>query len=427
MLKRFLTLGIIALFICCIIPITALSEEDIGSLSGYVTDEETNPIFEAKITIKCGDFFFECFSNEAGYYNIDNIPVVDCYWNVTIFKLGYDVNYIEIPIDENSVYDFILFSTYTIYVDDDNIEGPWDGSQNFPYKNVIDALENSSDGDTILVYNGTYFLNKSHIYINTSVELIGESRDGTIITSDNFPTLYFTKSNVSIISFTFENFTIFCGPILENDEEINYNIEISNNKLKTILGLAIFNSNNVEINGNIFLPLLEKNGFGIISFFNTNVNMVKNKISGFSYGVWCFNGDVVENNLFQNNYIAIQPLAGSVSSPCIIRNNNFINNKIHAFFNYAFLSKISDYLPSNLKNNLINELSLKNLQSSKNKIITQDLIWDGNYWDNWIGFGPKLIFGLNIIKGFPATFTIPWFTFDWHPAKEPYDINFPDT
>jgi hypothetical protein len=40
--------------------------------------------------------------------------------------------------------------------------------------------------------------------------------------------------------------------------------------------------------------------------------------------------------------------------------------------------------------------------------------FDGNYWDDWIGFGPKLIRG--------AVLFIPWIEIDWHPAKEPYDI-----
>jgi len=43
--------------------------------------------------------------------------------------------------------------------------------------------------------------------------------------------------------------------------------------------------------------------------------------------------------------------------------------------------------------------------------------WDSNYWDKWIGFGPKLIFGRIGLNGL-----IPWVNFDWHPAEEPYDI-----
>ena len=45
--------------------------------------------------------------------------------------------------------------------------------------------------------------------------------------------------------------------------------------------------------------------------------------------------------------------------------------------------------------------------------------WIGNYWDTWIGVGPKIILGLQAISYMSV---IPGFEFDWHPAKEPYDI-----
>jgi len=53
--------------------------------------------------------------------------------------------------------------------------------------------------------------------------------------------------------------------------------------------------------------------------------------------------------------------------------------------------------------------------------------WIGNYWDTWIGVGPKKIFGIlilwiNIFDEFLITIPISWVDFDWHPAKEPYNI-----
>ena len=46
----------------------------------------------------------------------------------------------------------------------------------------------------------------------------------------------------------------------------------------------------------------------------------------------------------------------------------------------------------------------------------------GNYWDSWIGVGPKIILGRQAIQYGEAAFFIPGFSFDWHPAQEPYDI-----
>jgi hypothetical protein len=46
--------------------------------------------------------------------------------------------------------------------------------------------------------------------------------------------------------------------------------------------------------------------------------------------------------------------------------------------------------------------------------------WISNYWDTWIGIGPKIILGLQAMSYMSV---IPGFEFDLHPAKEPYDIN----
>ena len=53
-------------------------------------------------------------------------------------------------------------------------------------------------------------------------------------------------------------------------------------------------------------------------------------------------------------------------------------------------------------------------------------IWIGNYWDNWLGIGPQRIRGtlvLGIRFGEDGiAFGIPRIEYDWHPAKETYDI-----
>ena len=52
--------------------------------------------------------------------------------------------------------------------------------------------------------------------------------------------------------------------------------------------------------------------------------------------------------------------------------------------------------------------------------------WQSNYWDSWSGVGPKWILGVLVLWIFVfidiITSPIPWFEFDWHPAKQPYDI-----
>ena len=63
-----------------------------------------------------------------------------------------------------------------------------------------------------------------------------------------------------------------------------------------------------------------------------------------------------------------------------ITENNFINNDRHFGFDGVFLNTI-----------------------------------DSNYWERLVNIGPKLIFGRLFLL-------IPWLIIDWHPAKEPYDI-----
>ena len=66
----------------------------------------------------------------------------------------------------------------TVYVDDDNIEGSWDGTQEHPYQYIQDGINAASDSDTVYVYSGLYYEN---VAVDKSIDLIGEGRDTTIV------------------------------------------------------------------------------------------------------------------------------------------------------------------------------------------------------------------------------------------------------
>jgi parallel beta-helix repeat protein len=65
-----------------------------------------------------------------------------------------------------------------IYVDDDNKEGPWNGTLEHPYRYIQDAIDNASDGDIVYVFNGVYY---EDIVVYKSLTLIGETKTLTII------------------------------------------------------------------------------------------------------------------------------------------------------------------------------------------------------------------------------------------------------
>ena len=45
--------------------------------------------------------------------------------------------------------------------------------------------------------------------------------------------------------------------------------------------------------------------------------------------------------------------------------------------------------------------------------------WFGNCWDDWFLLFPRPIYGYIFLFN---DLSIPWLNFDWHPAREPYDI-----
>jgi parallel beta-helix repeat protein len=64
----------------------------------------------------------------------------------------------------------------TIYVDDDNTTGPWDGTLAYPYQNITSGLENAQAGDTVVVKSGTYA--EGQIDVNKSLTL---KANGTVV------------------------------------------------------------------------------------------------------------------------------------------------------------------------------------------------------------------------------------------------------
>lgn len=270
-----------------------------------------------------------------------------------------------------------------IYVDDDNAEGPWDGTQEHPYRFIQDGINNATEGDTVFVYNGIYFEN---IYINTTINLVGEDKNTTIIDSGGqHDVIYigYPANSVTITGFTLQN---------------------SGNHTS---GGAIFDAG-IEIHSdfnNIVNNIISKHPiYGISLWASKGNNISQNEISlcGRS-GIDFLSGpsNLIYHNIICNNEVGVSALGSSNCQDNILSYNTFTrNNKGLAMFDSGNNICYNNFI-NNVDFNAMSHFNFWKMKSSRN-------IWEGNYWDNWIGFGPKWI------PGFLG------FNFDWHPVKEPY-------
>ena len=134
-----------------------------GTLSGYVTDEDTNPIEGALIRVNFHETYEENYSDEDGFYFVENIPICYCYKNVSCSKDGYKTEYVEMPIYENSTYDFVLeYIGGTLEIDGDLGENGWYVSGiwiTFSYDpSIIEPVYfQIDDGDWILYTEPLYY------------------------------------------------------------------------------------------------------------------------------------------------------------------------------------------------------------------------------------------------------------------------------
>jgi hypothetical protein len=119
-----------------------------GSLSGYVNDTSMNPIEGARIRVYFHETYEENYTDSSGYYNVNNIPICYCLKNCTASKVGYKTELVELSINENTTYDFVLAPNQPPNAPD--IDGPTSGRVGVEYEWTIIAID--PDGDNITYY-----------------------------------------------------------------------------------------------------------------------------------------------------------------------------------------------------------------------------------------------------------------------------------
>ena len=254
----------------------------------------------------------------------------------------------------------------TVYVDDDNSTGPWDGSSERPYQNITSGIERASSGDRIFVFNGTYY---EHIIISKQVSLVGENPFNTVIDGEGrefSPIVHvFNTENVVFDGFTVQNTASGFGV--------------------GGAGVLIWQARNITVRNCV----ATKCYFGI---------QVGNSI----------NCRFLNNILIDNHAYAIDFRIGST-------NNSIINNLVANNPTGIYIEEASSQFNVFYRNNIVSNTNQATLFGGLN-------YWDngaeGNYWDDYSGFdlngdgiGDVSYFN---IDGFPLM--EPWNTIRTHPV-----------
>ncbi len=238
-------------------------------------------------------------------------------------------------------------SSNTVYVDDGNTAGPWDGTQTNPYQHIQDAI-NASATD-IYVYDGVY----ENITITGGITLTGENKETTIIDAGGTgPVIYATGVNITITGFTIRN----SGSNGMAGIQLNYATNCS------------IHSNIVENNGAHGITMAHSDGNTI------DDNIIKSNV-GKGIGLSVSDNNIVSNNIIQNNINGIRLDASSSG-------NTFTGNTVKE--NHYGI----DILDSSNNNILSHNILVDNDQNAKD-VCTNS--WDngyssgGNYWDDYTG------------------------------------------
>jgi len=189
--------------------------------------------------------------------------------------------------------------TITLYVDANNILGPWDGTQQHPYQNITSALANAPDGGTIRVQNGTY---QEHLTITRPVSLQGMNQHGTIIDGNQTGDIIkITAENVTVTGFTIQNSGLTMG----------------------FSGIFMSGSSGNNISFNI----INTNYHGIQLQFSHNNVIEDNVITNNHYGLTtsASNGEVIDDNSFSSNNITGISIVDSSNET--LHNNTLVNNE----------------------------------------------------------------------------------------------------
>jgi parallel beta-helix repeat protein len=372
---------------------------------------------------------------------------------------GINANTAPLSISEKTTYDFGLTKGQWFYVG---------GSGAGNYTRIQDAVDNTSDGDTVFVYDDASPYLET-VSINTSIRLLGENETTTIIdagTTDFAVAVCFRADHGRFEHFDLRN----TG--WESYALTVYNAEdfvIANNSfLGNFNGAYVEDSDQVLIADNTFVGDREAFKVWFLSS-SSSASILRNhfldNIDGLT--VYADNSLIVDNIIKGNTAYGMYIKADNVT---ILRNvidstrndgsacgifidaetnhiqvqHNLINENDYGILCFAVEDRDSSIELNTFSNNshgMSTDLCAR-VNIVRNNFIGKGTYayfggswwfkanhWAGNYWADHHGKGPRAIPGKALVLVIPLGYYYGnwclysrWLNFDWHPAQQPYDI-----
>ncbi|MCX6662537.1 MAG: hypothetical protein NTY91_08325 [Euryarchaeota archaeon] len=202
------------------------------------------------------------------------------------------------------------------------------------YTRIQDAIDNTSDGDTVYVFPATY---KEHIIINTSIQLQGADLQTTLIDGQNTSDDIITCIGIGVV---IGGFTIFNCSTGSSCIRFNHtrNCTLYGTNIHTgEYGVTIQNGQNISINNNTFPQISPtKKEYIAIRLFQCNYCTVsQNTISSWAGGILISGAHLqITKNTISGADRGITDMMNALpgeNTYVIIDENHLKNNKVAVF------------------------------------------------------------------------------------------------
>jgi len=297
------------------------------------------------------------------------------------------------------------------------------------YTTIQAAIDNSTNGDTIYVYDGIYNQNID-TKLNKQITIHAEDQGATITgpTTAN-PVVSIRTSGVVLDGFTIIGTT---NQIVVQVMSLLENVVISNNVIKNGgYGISLMiTTSRTTISDNI----IQNNAFVGIQVQTSTYNLINHNIvrnnpgQGISVALSSHHNTIVNNTILNNGKEGIS-IDGAKSTDNTITGNNISGNQVGLRLKSGGTNTIqSNIIQKSLMEGVLLQVSSENTITMNNFInnkrqaafrLSSRNTWDSNYWSNWIGFKGSQPFLQKLPK---AVHGLVLFTFDMHPMLAPYNI-----